>query len=184
MAVTVVPVRGRCRRTATEIGTARSVSLSVVDRLVVALAIVVVAAIVAVVAKRRRVPDAPAQRQYSAPTQLDRGDFARPGAPWLVAVFTSATCEVCHGVLSKALVLASDDVAVEEIEYGVNRSLHERYAIDAVPTLVIADAQGVVVSTFLGPMTATDLWAAVAEAREPGSTPGGGSCQRTDAATA
>lgn len=153
------------------------------DRLVVALAIVVVAAIVAIVAKRRRVPDAPAQRRYSAPTQLDRGDFARPDAPWLVAVFTSATCEVCHGVLSKAQVLASDDVVVDEVEHGADRSVHERYSIDAVPTLVIADAQGVVVSSFLGPMTATDLWAAVAEAREPGSTPGGGACQRTDAAS-
>ena len=71
-------------------------------------------------------------------------------------------------------------MAVEEVEYGTDRALHERYSIDAVPTLVIADAQGVVVATFLGPMTATDLWAAVAEAREPGSTPGGGSCQRSE----
>jgi hypothetical protein len=39
-----------------------------------------------------------------------------------------------------------------------------------------------VVASFLGPMTATDLWAAVAEAREPGSTPGGGHCQRDDVA--
>jgi hypothetical protein len=34
-------------------------------------------------------------------------------------------------------------------------------------------------AAFLGPVTATHLWAAVAEAREPGATPGGGSCQRT-----
>jgi hypothetical protein len=31
---------------------------------------------------------------------------------------------------------------------------------------------------FVGPVTATDLWAAVAEAREPGSTPG--SCDNHD----
>jgi hypothetical protein len=47
---------------------------------------------------------------------------------------------------------------------------------------VIADANGVVVKSFLGPMTATDLWAAVAEARDPGSTPVGGGCHRDDSA--
>ena len=46
--------------------------------------------------------------------------------------------------------------------------LHERYKIDAVLRLVVADADGVVHAGFLGPMTATDLWAAV-NAREPGS---------------
>jgi len=153
------------------------------DRLIVALSIVVVVVVVALVARRRRVPDAPTQRRFSAPEQLDRNDFARPEAPWLVAVFSSATCDVCAQVISKATVLECDDVAVVEVEYGANRALHERYSIDAVPTVVVADAAGVAVATFLGPMTATDLWAAVAEAREPGSTPGGGSCQR-DAATA
>jgi hypothetical protein len=146
------------------------------DRVVVALLIVVVVAVVAVVVRRRRTPDAPTQRRYSVPTQVDRHDFGRPDVPWIVIVFTSATCEVCHGVMAKAQVLQSDDVAVVEVEYGTDRSLHERYSIDAVPTVVIANAEGVAVATFVGPMTATDLWAAVAEAREPGSTPGGGSC--------
>ena len=150
------------------------------ERLLVAVAIVGVVAIVAVIVRRRRTPDAPTQRRFSAPTQLDRAEFVRPQAPWLVVVFTSATCEMCHSVLAKADVLASNDVAVQEIEYGTNRVIHERYSIDAVPTLVIADVQGVVVATFIGPMTATDLWAAMAEAREPGSTPGSGSCQRNE----
>lgn len=152
------------------------------DRLIVALVIVAVVAVVALVVRWRRVPDAPTQRRFSAPEQLDRNDFARPDAPWLVAVFSSATCDACAQVAAKAHVLECDDVAVVEVEYTANRSLHERYSIDAVPTVVVADAQGVAAATFLGPMTATDLWAAVAEAREPGSTPGGGSCQR-DATT-
>ena len=148
------------------------------ERLIVALVIVAVVGVVAVVARRRRVPDAPTQRRFTAPEQLDRNDFARPDAPWLVAVFSSATCDVCAQVVDKAKVLECNDVAVVEVEYSADRALHERYSIDAVPTLVIADAKGVAVATFLGPMTATDLWAAVAEAREPGSTPGGGSCLR------
>ena len=151
------------------------------DRLIVAVVIVAVVAVVAVLARRRRVPDAPTQRRSAAPEQLDRNDFARPDAPWLVAVFSSATCDVCAQVLDKAKVLECRDVAVVEVEYSADRALHERYSIDAVPTLVIADADGVAVGTFLGPMTATDLWAAVAEAREPGSTPGAGSCLREEA---
>ncbi len=152
------------------------------ERLLVALLIVLVVAVVALVAQRRRVPDAPTQRRFRAPEQLDRTDFPRPDAPWLVVVFSSATCDVCAQVVAKAAVLDCDDVAVAEIEYSSERALHERYSIDAVPTTVIADVQGVAVATFMGPMTATDLWAAVAEAREPGSTPGGGSCQRDDTA--
>ena len=74
-------------------------------------------------------------------------------------------------------------VAVTEVEFGASRALHERYSIDAVPTTVVADARGVAVATFLGPMTATERWAAVAEAREPGSTPGGGSCRRPEDST-
>jgi hypothetical protein len=149
------------------------------ERLLVAVVIVAVVAVIAVVVRRRRTPDAPTQRRYTAPTQLDRADFDGSAAPWLVAVFTSATCAVCHDVVTKARVLASDDVAVVEVEFGAQRAVHERYSIDAVPTTVVADAQGVAVASFLGPVTATDLWAAVAEARDPGSTPGAGSCQRT-----
>ena len=105
--------------------------------------------------------------------QVDRADFARPDAPWLVAVFTSATCNTCQGVWERAQPLASDAVAVQEIEHQADRALHDRYGIEAVPTTLVVDADGVVAASFLGPVTATDLWAAVAEAREPGSTPGG-----------
>jgi thioredoxin-related protein len=68
-------------------------------------------------------------------------------------------------VVEKARVSESREVAVREIEYTSNRALHDRYAIDAVPTLVIADHEGIVRKSFQGPVTATDLWAAVAEVR-------------------
>jgi hypothetical protein len=133
---------------------------------------VAVAAAVAVVGQRRRVPDAPTQRRYNVPEQLDRDDFPRPEAPWLVAVFTSDVCDKCAEVAIKAAVLESDEVAVANIEFSAERDLHARYQIDAVPTLLIVDADGVTRRSFLGPMTATDLWAAVAEARDPESSPG------------
>ncbi|MCU1485017.1 MAG: hypothetical protein JWN67_1763 [Actinomycetia bacterium] len=142
-----------------------------VERVVVAIVLVAVAVVVAVVLDRRGRADAPTQASWTVPNQLDRGDFAGPAAPWLVAVFTSATCGSCQGTADKAKVLACDDVAVDEVEVGARKDVHDRYGIDAVPTLVVADAEGVVRASFVGPMTATDLWAAVAEVRFPGSSP-------------
>lgn len=138
------------------------------ERLLIALAVLAVAAAVALVVRARRATDAPTQVVHRAPAQLDRADFPRPDAPWLVAVFTSASCHTCADVARKAAVLEAPALAVVEVEYGAQRALHDRYTITAVPTLVVADADGVVRASFLGPVTATDLWAAVAEVREPG----------------
>ncbi len=139
-------------------------------RVLLVLGAIAVAIAVAALLRRRR-PDAPTQGGFHLPTQLDRGDFESPGAPWIVAVFTSSTCNTCADVANKAAVLASRDVAVQRIDYVDNPDLHKRYGIDAVPSLVIADEAGVVRKGFIGPLKAQDLWAAVAECRDPGSTP-------------
>jgi hypothetical protein len=149
-----------------------------VERLLIAVAIVAVAVAVGELARRRRQVDPPTQPRRELPAQLDRGDFGRPEAPWLVAVFSSETCSTCADVVSKASVLDSDDVAVEIVPYQSRRDTHQRYAIDAVPCLVVADAEGTVRTGFLGPVTATDLWAAVAEARAPGSIDRSDGCGR------
>jgi hypothetical protein len=140
-------------------------------QLLVAAAVTTVALAVALVLRRRRLPDAPTQPVHELPVQLDRADFARPDAPWLVAVFSSATCHTCADVARKAKVLDTAEVAVVDVEFGAARDLHQRYGIDAVPIVVIADRDGVVKAGFVGPVSATDLWAAVAEVREPGSSP-------------
>lgn len=144
------------------------------ERFLVALVLVGIAVSVAVVLQRRK-PAPPADSDWNIPVQLDRHDFLRPEAPWLVVVFTSSTCDACSGVWSKAVHLdAGPDgpVCVQELEAVADAELHRRYGIDAVPLVLIADAEGVVQRHFLGPVTATDLWAAVAEVRDPGSTPG------------
>lgn len=142
-----------------------------VERVLIALTLAGIALVVAAVIQRRQRADAPVRTGYAVPEQLDRADFPRPDAPWLVAVFTSATCATCAGVWERAQPLESAAVAVVELEHVAERALHDRYAIEAVPTTLVVDAAGVVHRSFLGPVTATDLWAAVAEAREPGSTP-------------
>jgi len=142
-------------------------------RLLAAVTIVVIAAGASRLIRARRASDPPTQVTRNVPSQLDRADFPDASAPWVVAVFTSASCSTCAAVLDKSNVLRSEDVDVVEVEYTARGDLHRRYAIDAVPTLVVADADGEVHAAFVGPVTATDLWAAVAECREPGSVPGG-----------
>ena len=144
------------------------------ERLILAIAVVAVAAAVAQFVRRRRAADPPTQPRFEVPAQLDRADF--PGAGWLVVVFTSESCSTCADVVRKAEVVRCDDVAVDVVPYQTRGELHRRYSIDAVPCLVIADPAGVVCRSFLGPVTATDLWAAIANARQPGSIGGAEGC--------
>lgn len=139
-------------------------------QLLIAAVLVIVVAAVAFVLQRSRHVDPPTQQRWEVPAQLDRADFEGP-SEWLVVTFTSASCTTCADVKRKAAVLASSQVSVVDVEFTAQRNLHERYKIDAVPTLVIADRDGVVKASFLGPVSATDLWAACAEARNPGASP-------------
>lgn len=147
-------------------------------RVLIAIGIIAIAVAAAQMVRRRRPSDPPTQASRTIPTQIDRRDFADVDAEWLVAVFTSASCSTCSDVADKATVLRSPSVAVEIVEFSARRALHERYGIDAVPCLVLAGPDGVVAAGFLGPVTATDLWAAVADARDPGSVRPVDGCQR------
>lgn len=142
------------------------------DRLALALLLGLVVVVAAWLTQRRRT-DAPTAGGggFEAPNQLNRDDFRRPDAPWLVVVFSSATCSTCSDVWDKAQILESTEVSVQQVEVSADAELHERYRIEAVPVTAIADSSGVVVSSFMGPVSATHLWAALAEAREPGSVP-------------
>ena len=75
------------------------------------------------------------------------------------------------GARRQARAAASSDVAVCVADAEHFGALHRRYELAAIPTTVIADHEGVVRRAFVGAFTATDLWAAVAELRDPGSSP-------------
>ena len=136
-----------------------------VVRIVAAVVLFALLAALAWWFERRRHEDAPTQPTALPPTQLDRGDFARPTASWLVVLFTSSNCDSCAGLYDKAVALESDEVAVTEVEYFAQPALHERYHIDAAPMTLIADAEGVVRVSFVGGFAAPELWSAVAELR-------------------
>lgn len=146
------------------------------ERLVLVAAGAGLAVLIALIARRRSPGPATASEpvgpdRYPVPSLLVRSDFPSPELPWLVAVFTSATCTSCARTWESARQLAGGSVAVAEVEVKADPELHERYGIEAVPIILVADADGVVRASFVGPPTATDLWGTVAELREPGSLP-------------
>jgi len=138
------------------------------DRLLLVLGGVAIALLVASLLSRRKHP-ALAANTDTIPRQLDRNDFNGPDRPWLVAVFTASSCATCAGVMERAKHLASSQVCVQELELSAEADLHERYGIDAVPMLLIADQAGAVLRAFVGPTTSADLWASLADLREPRS---------------
>src|SRR5215813_2171987 len=101
-----------------------------VARIVIAVVIVALAGGVAWWLERRRKHAPPTQGRAVTPQQLDRRDFPRPDAPWLVVLFTSRNCDSCAGLLDKAKPLESDQVSVTEVEFSAHRDLHRRYQID------------------------------------------------------
>ena len=131
-------------------------------RVVLAAALAIVAVVVAAIARHRSSPEAPSQPAWAAPAQLDRADFDRPDAPQLVVVFSSATCSTCASMVTKAEALSSASVVVQEVEVTARPELHQRYGIDAVPITVVADVEGVVRASFVGPASAEELWASLA----------------------
>lgn len=137
------------------------------ERLVVAAVLVAVVAGLALLVGRRQRTDAPSQpRRWPMPAQLDRADFDAAATPWLAVLFTSATCDSCARIEQMVRPLASPSVAVTVLAWQDHKDLHERYGIEAVPCFVLADEEGVVRWGTVGrDVTATDLWAAVAEAR-------------------
>lgn len=140
-----------------------------IARVLIALVLVAAVLVVAAVARRRHRLAPPPRTPYPVPRQLDRSDFPRPEAPWLVAYFWSRTCESCEGMGPKVAVLESAEVSTCQLEATDDRELHRRYEIAAIPMVLVADADGVVRRSFVGAVSATDLWAALADARSPGS---------------
>lgn len=126
-------------------------------QVVVAAVLVALGVAVAIVVRRRDHRQPVRGASWSVPVQLHRSDFDEPDARRLVVVFSSATCDACAATWRLVEELAPTDFAKQRVSYQEHRALHDRYGIDAVPTVVVADAEGVVVSSFVGPPGRDDL---------------------------
>jgi hypothetical protein len=138
--------------------------LGVASRLVVALLVVVAAIVIARLLERRR-PAPPTRDAYPVPAQLDRLDFPRPDAPWLFVLFSSRTCDSCGPMVGRVCGLESESVATVQVEAKADKALHDRYRIEGVPMVVLADAEGVVRAGFVGSVATWELEDALAKAQ-------------------
>ena len=129
-----------------------------------ALVVIVAAVVVARLLERRR-PAPPTRDAYPIPAQLDRQDFPRPEAPWLFVLFSSRTCDSCGPMVARVCGLESDAVATVQVEAKADKALHDRYRIEGVPMVVLADAEGVVRAGFVGAVESWELEDALADAR-------------------
>jgi len=138
--------------------------LAVASRLILALIVVVAAVVVARLLERRR-PAPPTRDAYPVPAQLDRADFPRSDAPWLFVLFSSRTCDSCGAMVSRVCSLESETVATIQVEAKADKPLHDRYRIEGVPMVVLADSDGVVRAGFVGSVDTWELEEALAKAQ-------------------
>jgi hypothetical protein len=131
----------------------------------VALIVVAAAVVIARLLERRR-PAPPTRDAYPVPAQLDRLDFPRPDAPWLFVLFSSRTCDSCAPMVSRVCSLESDVVATVQVEAKTDKALHDRYRIEGVPMVVLADSEGVVRAGFVGAVDTWELEDALEKARQ------------------
>jgi hypothetical protein len=116
------------------------------------LIVIAIAAVAAGLAWRfnGRAADAPTTPQFAAPQQLDRSDFDHPELDWLLVLFSSETCLSCHEAREALTPIRFDRVAVQDLPVETSRAIHDRYSVDAVPIMVLADTDGVVRWSYLG----------------------------------
>lgn len=126
-------------------------------QIVVAVVIVVAGGAVAAVIRRRDAGRLAQGNRWSVPAQLERRDFAEPTAERLVALFSSDTCDACAATWEQLERLVRPGTAIDKISYQDRADLHDRYGIDAVPTLLVADREGVVERSFVGPPDPDEL---------------------------
>lgn len=118
------------------------------------------AVVVALLLQRRR-PEPPTAPSYRAPGQVDRDDFTSPTSDQIIIVFTSASCAGCASVWDQVSAVASENLAVQNVEVSTDSSLHKRYKIDGVPTTLVVGNDGAVSDSFFGPIPAPELERAI-----------------------
>ncbi len=139
------------------------------DKALLVFGSVAIAGVLSMILSRRRA--APTAGTHHIPAQLDLDDFPGARGNWLLVVFSSAKCKTCAGIIVELEAMSRPGLITCEVEIEREHALHTRYQIDAVPTTVIADPDGRVRKSFLGPVNRERMENSLAEAI---ATPGSG----------
>ena len=132
------------------------------ERLLIAVLLVVAAIAVASLAQRRRSASATAVPRSELPAAVDLAAVGLSGGPALV-VFTEETCRTCAAAIAVVKGPAGAGLPVAEVPFGAERELHRSHCIDTVPTTVVTDAGGHVIDGWVGTVDLSELAAALAQ---------------------
>ena len=132
------------------------------ERLLIAVLLVVAAIAVASLAQRRRSASATAVPRSELPAAVDLAAVGLPSRP-AVVVFTEETCRTCAAALAVVKGPAGAGLPVAEVPFGAERELHRQHGIDTVPTTVVTDANGEVIDGWVGSVDLSELAAALAQ---------------------
>jgi len=136
-----------------------------VERLLVLVAVSLLACTAASIVQRRNYRHS-VRTGSPVPVQIHRGDFPHPEIDWLIAIFTSESCDACTAVLRSAQSIDSAAVHVAKIDSTKNEKIYKLYDIDAVPLLLLANKNGVVLYYHRGPIPTDQLYKDIEEATE------------------
>ena len=104
---------------------------------------------VAYIANNRRT-DIPSVPKSSLPIQVDRNDFEMPVMKWLLVFFSSESCSSCIQVREILSDIPLNSIHIQEVSFPQEKNLHNRYAINSVPIVLIANLEGVVIWSYAG----------------------------------
>tara|TARA_B100000131_G_C17938033_1_gene541158 strand:+ start:429 stop:836 length:408 start_codon:yes stop_codon:yes gene_type:complete len=117
--------------------------------LFLALLLAAFATVVAYLINNRRT-DSPSVPRSSLPIQIDRCDFEIPEKKWLLVFFSSESCASCKKVRELLSDLQTGLIHIQEVNFPEGKTLHNRYGIESVPIVLIADSEGVVIWSYAG----------------------------------
>mgnify|MGYP001170249808 FL=1 len=98
----------------------------------------------------KRKPDTPTVPKFVLPFQLDRNDFENVESDWLLVLFSSDTCDSCNFVHDQISNLTLPSLQVQNVEFPSDNLLHKKYSVSSVPSLLLANQNGVVEWSFAG----------------------------------
>lgn len=102
---------------------------------------------------------------YGMPASVDPADFGGLGAPVSIVLFTHTDCRACSAARR---ICGSLSVPVVEIDGHEDQAVLDRYGIDGVPTTLVVDWGGTVLSGWVGPLNPRQVEDAVTNPGAPG----------------
>lgn len=137
------------------------------SRLLIAVAIAAGVSLVAILANRNASSQLISVRRNALPTRVPATEVGLDAGPAII-VFTESTCDSCQEVIRLIRGPAGAGIAVADVEFGAEPALHRRFGIDTVPTTLVVDREGSVVSGWTGRVDVGEFAAALAEIVQSG----------------